>query len=336
MDASRARELIARLRGRRIAVVGDLMLDRYIWGDARRISQEAPVPVVEVARTTAAPGGAANVARNLAVLGAKASAYGVVGDDTAANHLLRALADERVDVSNVLRDPQRVTTEKTRVIAGHQQVVRVDTERTTAVSKDHESKILDRLESALSSRTIAGVIVEDYAKGMVSETLLTHIAEMGRKATVPVALDPHPANRACAQGLAVITPNRNEAYAMAGVYARGHSGPAMEDPSFLEVVRLLQDKWTPRCLLITLGAEGMALFRADAPPLHIPTRAREVFDVSGAGDTVVATFILALAAGAAPDEAAHLANHAAGVVVGKLGTASVTPDELLATFERDE
>ena len=336
MDPNHARGLVARFSRRRIAVVGDLMLDRYIWGDARRISQEAPVPVVEVARTTAAPGGAANVARNLAVLGASALAFGVVGDDTAANDLLRVLGAERVDISNVLRDAQRVTTEKTRVIAGHQQVVRVDTERTSAVSSDHEAKILDRLEFLLNSRAIDGVIVEDYAKGVVSQELLVRLAEMGRAANVPVALDPHPANRACAEGLSVITPNRAEAYAMAGVYARAQSGPAMDDESFHEVVRILRDKWSPRYLLITLGAEGMALFGPDSSPLLIPTRAREVFDVSGAGDTVVATFVLALAAGAKPDEAAHLANHAAGIVVGKLGTAAVTPDELIASFEAEK
>jgi len=335
MNHLRALELIPAFARQRVAVVGDLMLDRYIWGYAKRISQEAPVPVVEVARTTAAPGGAANVARNLAALGGQAAAFGAIGDDPAARDLLQLLTDERVDVSGVLRDPARVTTEKTRVIAGHQQVVRVDTERAASLSAEHEAALLKNLEAAVTARAIGGVIVEDYAKGLVSEKLLQTLAALCAKHNLPIALDPHPANPARAQGLTVITPNRAEAFAMAGVYPRAPRRPMHEDDALLEVVRILQEKWAPACLLITLGADGMALFRTHAPPLHIPTRAREVYDVSGAGDTVVATFMLALVSGATPDEAAHLANHAAGVVVGKLGTASVSPDELAATFRAD-
>jgi len=335
MKPLRALELIVALADRRIAVVGDLMLDRYIWGDAKRISQEAPVPVVEVARTTAAPGGAANVVRNLAALGAKASAFGVVGDDSAANDLLRLLAEAKVDVTGILRDASRVTTEKTRVIAGHQQVVRVDTERAEPLSPEQEAVLLKNLEASIAARAIDGVIVEDYAKGLISESLLPALAALCAQHRLPIALDPHPANPACARGLTVITPNRAEAFAMAGVYPRAAKRPALEDNALLEVVRILQDKWAPACLLITLGADGMALFRAEAAPLHIPTRAREVYDVSGAGDTVVATFMLALTAGATPDEAAHLANHAAGIVVSKIGTAAVSPEELATSFRAD-
>lgn len=332
MDYQRALELIPAFAHQRIAVVGDLMLDRYIWGDAKRISQEAPVPVVEVARMTAAPGGAANVARNLAALGAQTAAFGAIGDDSAAQELLRLLEADRVNISGVLRDPARVTTEKTRVIAGHQQVVRVDTERAAPLSAEHEAALLKNLESAIASRAIGGVIVEDYAKGLVSEKLLKTLASLCTANHVPIALDPHPGNPACAQGLTVITPNRAEAFAMAGVYPRAPHRPIEDDDALLEVVRILQQKWAPACLLITLGADGMALFRPDAPALHIPTRAREVYDVSGAGDTVVATFMLALVSGATPDEAAHIANHAAGIVVAKIGTASVSPNELADTF----
>ncbi len=335
MNEQRAHKLISALAGRRVAVVGDLMLDRYIWGDAKRISQEAPVPVVEVGRTTAAPGGAANVLRNLAGLGAQAAAFGAIGDDVAAEELLRQLRENNVEVGGVLRDPARITTEKTRVIAGHQQVVRVDTERAQPLTPDQETALLKNIESAIAARAIGGVIVEDYAKGIVNESLLPALAALCARHGLPVALDPHPANPARAQGLSVITPNRAEAFAMAGVYPRAPRRPIREDDALLEVVRILQEKWAPVCLLITLGADGMALFRKDAPPLHIPTRAREVYDVSGAGDTVVATYMLALVAGATPDEAAHLANHAAGVVVAKLGTASVSPEELVASFRAD-
>lgn len=333
MNHLRALELVPAFARRRVAVVGDLMLDRYIWGDAKRISQEAPVPIIEVARTTAAPGGAANVVRTLAALGAQAAAFGAIGTDAAAIDLLRLLQEAGVDATGVQRDTARVTTEKTRVIAGHQQVVRVDTEHAVPLSPEHEAALLKDLEAAIVSGSLQGVIVEDYAKGLVSDTLLRRLTAFCIQHAMPIALDPHPGNPACAQGLTVITPNRAEAFAMAGVYPRTPRRPVTEDAALLEVVHTLQEKWAPIHLLITLGGDGMALFRADAPPLHIPTRAREVFDVSGAGDTVVATFMLALVSGATPDEAAHLANHAAGVVVGKLGTASVSQEELASSFE---
>jgi D-glycero-beta-D-manno-heptose-7-phosphate kinase len=336
VNVTQAQKIVSQFSRLRIAVVGDLMLDRYIWGHASRISQEAPVPVVAVDRQSMEPGGAANVLRNLTSLGARASAFGVIGDDTNGADLCAVLEAQGVDTSGIHRDPYRTTTEKTRIIANHQQVVRVDTEKVEPLDPSATQALCAKLSEAMTRGDINAIIVEDYAKGTVNETLLQFVGDSAHKHDIPVALDPHPGSTARAQGYTVITPNRAEAFAMAGVYEHDGVLPIEGDHALLAVVQALQEQWSPQHLLITLGADGMALFSKDGAPHHIPTQAREVYDVSGAGDTVIASFLLALATGAAPEEAAAISNHAAGVVVAKVGTAPVTAQELLHAFEVEE
>ena len=294
------------------------------------------MPIVAVTRRNAAPGGAANVLRNIASLGGRAAAYGVIGDDANGDELLKLLSEQSIDVSGVLRDADYTTTEKTRIIAEHQQVVRVDVEEVKAISDEHVRDVVERLNGEAGNDEPHAIIIEDYNKGMVTEAALKAIADVGARHGLPVALDPHPGNAARAEGIAILTPNRTEAFAMAGVYLRPAVRPVMEDKALLDVVDILQERWNARYLLVTLGGDGMALFQNGGPPLHIPTQAREVFDVSGAGDTVIASFVLALIAGASAEEAAVISNHAAGVVVGKVGTAPVTSEELLASFRLDD
>ena len=336
MHRDRVHTLVEKFHGLRVAVVGDLMLDRYIWGTASRISQEAPVPVVAVRERTATPGGAANVLRNIASLGACPIAFGVIGADESGSELLSLLGKHDVDVSGIICSAGRITAEKTRIIADHQQVVRVDNERVESISDEDASLLVLGLRAALEEGRVDAIILEDYAKGSVTESVLQGVATLGVEFDVPVALDPHPGNTARAKGLTVMTPNRSEAFAMTGVYPRPGVLPVEEDSALAEVVAQLRQEWAPRYLMITLGGHGMALFQEGEPVHHIPTRAREVFDVSGAGDTVIASFVLSLLAGATADEAAELSNHAAGVVVGKVGTAAVTREELLQAFEQDE
>lgn len=316
-----------------VAVIGDLMLDSYVVGSARRLSQEAPVPVVEVTESTSTPGGAANVLRNIASLQAGAFAFGVVGTDPQGQRLLEILEQQQVRVQGVIQDPSRPTTEKTRVLADRQQVVRIDRESTDSIAAPTEKKLLQALADATRDAPIHAVIVEDYAKGVVSEGLLQAIATHCRSCDIPLAIDPHPANPIHATGITVLTPNRAEALAMAGVPASPARIPVNEDRALLAAAEKIMAKWAPRYLVVTLGPGGMALFNEDRSLVHVPTLAREVFDVSGAGDTVIATFVLAILAGATPSEAMIVSNHAAGIVVGKLGTAAVDPDELAAYLD---
>lgn len=333
MNLDRVRELLDAARGKRVAVVGDLMLDRYIWGDASRISQEAPVPIVQVKRISASPGGAANVLRNLATLGAQPVAFGTVGTDNHGAELVQLLKDQNIDTVGVVEDSARITTEKTRIIAGNQQVVRVDTEDTRVVEPAVVHKIKHILEGEANDGNLDAIIVEDYAKGLVNREVLEAVVDIGRRHNLLVAQDPHPGNAAYAKGMTVLTPNRTEAFMMAGAYKPPAVYPIHEDAALLDVVKRLQQRFEPKYLLVTLGKGGMALFNNGNHALHIPTQAREVFDVSGAGDTVIASFVLAMVAGATPEEAAIVSNHAAGVVVGKVGTAPVYPEEVLAAFE---
>ncbi len=333
MEASYVQAVAERWKGKRVAVVGDLILDRYSWGSASRISPEAPVPIVVVDHTSVSPGGAANALRNIACLGAQAAAFGVVGGDANAQDLRNLLHELSIDLSGVLVDEHRRTTEKTRIIAGNQQVVRVDTEDVHPLAEMQEQELAARLEAEVSAGRIDAIIIEDYAKGALSRTLLAKVASLAHRHAIPAALDPHPAHaQFVTPGLSLITPNRREAFAMAGVYYTELVLPIEQDEPLLRVVDALRRSWNAEQTLITLGPGGMALFRESKPPLHIPTRAKEVFDVSGAGDTVIASYILALLGGAPPEDAAIISNHAAGVVVGKIGTAPVCLEELLQSF----
>jgi len=332
MDQGRAAALAEAWRGKRIAVLGDLMIDRYVWGTASRISQEAPIPVVEVKKTTTRPGGAANVLYNIASLGALPVAYGVVGDDDRGRELVQLLGDLGVETSGLIHVPGRMTTEKERIIAGNQQVVRVDREQKDAIGAETAQYLGAQLAGALAAGALDGVILEDYAKGLLTKSLCEEVVAAARKAGAPVALDPHPANVLELSGLSLMTPNHAEAFALAGRYLTETVYPLEEDLALAEVAAHLAAHWEVENLLITLGAGGMALYRRGEAPLHVPTQAREVFDVSGAGDTVIAAYTLALAGGASPAECAVISNHAAGVVVAKVGTAPCPLAELLASF----
>ena len=317
-----------------VAVVGDVMLDRYIWGQASRISQEAPVPVVRVDRETVAPGGAANVSRNIVSLGARTALFGTIGRDDHGARLRQCLAECGVDTTGITESPDRNTTVKTRVLAGNQQVVRIDREATQPISAEVAGELKARLIEWIRTHDAQVLLLQDYAKGVLTQEFTEELVAIGNDHGLIVALDPHAGHPFAAPGLRLLTPNRAEAFALAGLYYQSSAPTIHEDTPLLDVGGRLLEQWGMELLLITLGGKGMALFCRGEDPVHIPTRAREIFDVSGAGDTVVAAFSLALAAGADPVEAASLANHAAGLVVAKVGTASVTAAELASDLAR--
>jgi len=318
------------MRRVRILVVGDVMLDQFIWGQVSRISPEAPVPVVDFVRESLMPGGAANVARNLSALQAATELFGLTGRDESARRLKRLLSEQRVGCRGLVADPKRATTIKTRIVAHQQQVVRVDRESRHPA----ESGITNRLVQALAERlpSADAVIVGDYGKGVVTQPLLEALKRLCRPRGIWLSLDPKPVHLLELKDLSLLTPNRKEAFELAGVADGARSENPLRDARLVQMAKKLLRELRPALLLITLGDQGMLLCRRDQPPFHIPTVAQEVFDVSGAGDTVIATFTAAIAAGASPVEAAILSNHAAGVVVGKVGTATVLPQELAARF----
>ncbi len=332
LTAARVRQLLASAAQARVLVVGDVMLDQFIWGRVSRISPEAPVPVVEFERESFMPGGAANVARNLTALGVRTELLGAVGRDSAANQLKTLLAADSVGCRGLLPVRGRLTTKKTRVIAHRQQVARVDRETRSELDINSTRRLLATVEQGLARAD--AVIVGDYGKGTVTEALLDEIKHLCRARGVWLSVDPKPVHHLDLAGLSLITPNRKEAFEMAGVPDTSRSADPLADIGLQRAVEKLLRELAPALLLITLGEQGMLLCQRGQGPFHIPTVAREVFDVSGAGDTVIASFTLAIAAGASPVEAAIFSNHAAGVVVGKLGTAAVTPEEVLASFKR--
>jgi rfaE bifunctional protein kinase chain/domain len=331
-EAARLRELIAAFGGKRILVIGDLMLDEFIWGRASRISPEAPVPVVDVVRESYYPGGAANVARNVREFGAQTAIMGLAGDDSHGGRLLDLLRSCGIDVSGVQCDAARATSIKTRIIARNQQVVRVDREQKGHLSKIQTDAAVTHLRSVVDH--VDGVIIADYGKGFLTQSLADGICSMAAGRGKVLAVDPHPYTSLVWHGTTVIKPNRTEAFLAAGLPPSEPVSPVLEDAPLMEAGRRLMKAWGTEYLLITLGELGMLLLQGDGPPYHTPTRAREVFDVSGAGDTAIAVLTLALAAGAAADQAAELANLASGIAVGKLGTATVTAAELEAELAR--
>jgi D-beta-D-heptose 7-phosphate kinase/D-beta-D-heptose 1-phosphate adenosyltransferase len=315
-----------------VLVVGDVMLDQFIWGRVSRISPEAPVPVVDFERENFMPGGAANVARNLTALKTPADLLGVIGRDDAGKKLTSLLEEQGVGCDGLLQHFDRPTSIKTRIIAHQQQVVRIDRETRDDLDDLAARRLLEIIAQKLPSTD--AVIVGDYGKGVVSQTLLDQVKHLCRARGVWLSLDPKPVHQLRLAHLSLITPNRNEAFALAGV-PDDSTRPInpLNDAHLLRVADQLLRDLQPALLLITLGDQGLLLCQRRQRPYHIPTVAREVYDVSGAGDTVIATFTLAIAAGASPVEAAIFSNHAAGVVVGKVGTATVSPGELLASFK---
>jgi len=323
-------ERIARFAGQRVLVVGDVMLDEFLWGKVSRISPEAPVPVVEVSGESYYPGGAANVARNLREFTARVSVVGLTGADAWGERLCTLLAESGIDATGVQRDPGASSTVKTRVIARNQQVVRVDRERPAPLTAAQFERARRHLETAIAG--VDGIIVADYGKGFLNQDLADAISTLARQSGKLLAIDPHPHTSLQWHGATAIKPNRIEAFSAAGMRLTAPVEPPAADAALLEAARRLRELWRPENLLVTLGEQGMLLFAGGAAPLHIPTRAQEVFDVSGAGDTAIAVLTLGLLAGASAGEAADLANRASGIAVGKLGTATVTRAELEASF----
>ena len=316
--------ILESFRRLRILVIGDVMLDHYIWGDVNRISPEAPVPVLHVMRESHTAGGAANVALNIAALGATASLIGFVGNDDAGIKLSRLLEDAAIDCSRCIVDPAVATIVKTRVVARTQQLCRIDREAARhAYALDSAADLDSLLEPAIAN--VDAVIISDYAKGVVTQSLLDRLIALAAARGLFVAFDPKPARHLLFHGVGLITPNRHEALELADL---PEPGPGEAYP-LAEICRRIHATYAPKLLVITLGADGMALSREGTVEHLLPTAAREVFDVCGAGDTVIATLTAALASGVSAVDAAALANRAAGVVVSKMGTATATPEDLL-------
>jgi D-beta-D-heptose 7-phosphate kinase/D-beta-D-heptose 1-phosphate adenosyltransferase len=328
LTQERAAELLRLAREKTVVVWGDVMLDEFVWGDVTRISPEAPVPVVEVRRESAHLGGAANVLANLRSLGARASVVGVVGSDRACERVRAELRDAGAlgADENLIVDVSRPTTLKTRIIAHSQPVVRADRERRTPVDGLVEERIVETLRKLL--RGADALVVSDYDKGAVTPGALSEILTAAEVARVPVLVDPKIRNFNSYRPATLVTPNHHEAMRLTNTEEN-------DDAGMIRAARAIREMLGCRSVLITRGERGMMLLDEAGEPVFVPTAAREVYDVTGAGDTVIATLAASLAAGAGLVEAAMLANHAAGIVVGKLGTATATADELLASFQSD-
>ena len=320
---SRLTEIISNFKDLPIAVAGDMILDRFIWGRVERISPEAPVPVIEITNETVHLGGAANVASNLVSLGARPVPVGVIGADEAGRALLDEFARLGIDAQGVVSEESRLTTVKTRIIAHHQQVCRADRETRTPVVGETLKKLLE-IGAAIVPRCSA-VVLSDYLKGLLVAPLVDCLVDSARRRNMFLAVDPKTDDFCIYRGASIITPNKREAERASGFLI-------VDDESLVKAGNRLLEKTGAAHILITRGEEGMTLIEK-GQHFHLPTLAREVYDVTGAGDTVIATLTLAVAAGATVHEAADLANHAAGIVVGKVGTAAATTEELRASLE---
>jgi D-glycero-beta-D-manno-heptose-7-phosphate kinase len=311
-------EIINNFKGKKIAVIGDLMLDQFILGEARRISPEAPVPVVLVKRETLMPGGAANTANNIASLGGSVFMLGVVGDDSSGKQLLQGLKTKNINIDGVFILSNKPTTQKMRIVAQGQQVVRVDREDTNYIEKEIEEKILNFIDSSLKNWD--AIVISDYGKGLVTENLVKKTIDLALKNQKIIIGNTKKANHApYFKNIGLLIANSEEAAAIAGKEGLEISGKKIQEELDCD-------------MLITQGSEGMTLFEKENIE-HFSTKAREVFDVSGAGDTVVSAFALSLTSKATLKEAAIVANHAAGIVVGKMGTATVSLEELKKSLE---
>ena len=348
-ETTRLKRFVPRLRGVRIGVLGDVMLDRYLWGTAARLSPEAPVPVVDFVEQSECLGGAGNVAANLAALGAKVECFGVIGgekgggEDEPGRALRAGLGAAGISDRGVLADAQRVTTIKTRIIARHQQVVRVDRERREPLAKQTEERLIRRLLASL--RRLKAVVLSDYDKGVISDALAERVLRACHRLGVPVFVKPKTSRLYAYRGARAMVCNAKEA----GFFTTRSLG---DDKSVEEAGRALLAHFGCAAVVVTRGENGMSVFEEAVPRhFHVPATSfevtyarvgqpgvargatgRQVFDVTGAGDTVLAVLALAVAAGASLRDAAILANTAAGVVVGKLGTATVSPRELTAAL----
>ncbi len=333
------RKIIRKFNQANVLVVGDLILDEYIWGSVERISPEAPVPVLWANRRTFVPGGTANVANNLCSLGSKVTLLGVTGRDASAKILISELKKRKINTAGIFTENHRHTTVKTRILAGHQQVVRVDWEHTHDLPQKLNAKILKFIQKNID--TFDAIIIEDYGKGVINIALLDTLIGLAKARKKIITVDPKEENFQYYRSVDAITPNRKE-------LENAIRNLKIQDTTNrfkINTDKLFQDKDVDLAareilayldldaILVTLGEQGMKLLESNGRLTHIPTVAQEVFDVSGAGDTVISTFTLALCVGASKLEAAHIANFAAGIVVGKLGTAVTSREELLGRIK---
>lgn len=313
------RQYIQRFPQASVLVVGDLILDHYVMGKVSRISPEAPVPVVHVESESLRLGGAANVFNNILALGGKADLCGVIGADESGRLLMKELGAKRSGRGGVVIDHDRPTTRKSRVIAHNQQIVRYDIEGRNELKAGLQRRILRYVESRL--RELSCVVVSDYAKGVVSPGLMSEITRLAALRKVPVIVDPKVEHFGYYKGVTVVTPNHLEAAQASGLHGD-------DDQTINEAGTIIRQRLGCRSVLITRGEKGMSLYEGDGMSWHLPTQARQVYDVTGAGDTVIGTLALALSTGASIKNGAILANHAAGIVVGMVGTATVSPKQL--------
>jgi rfaE bifunctional protein kinase chain/domain len=324
LTKDRAKQITRQMRDRNIVVLGDVMLDEFLWGDVTRISPEAPVPVVDIKRESTHLGGAANVLANLLALGAQACVIGVIGDDFAGERIQSSVNDKSTLQTDglLIADKSRPTTIKTRIIAQQQMVVRADREHRAPVDAQTESRIIAAVKTAMTGAQ--ALIVSDYDKGVVTPRILSEVLP-GAYGRMPVLIDPKIRNFDSYRPATLVTPNHHEALRLANLEEDS-------DAALQTAARMIRARLGCDAVLITRGDRGMMLFEGERDPVHVETAAREVYDVTGAGDTVIATLAAALAAGASMTEAAVLANQAAGIVVGKLGTATASAQEVLDSF----
>ena len=313
------KEYIDRFPQTRVFVIGDIIMDEYVWGDAKRISPEAPVPVVEVRRETKMLGGAANVVNNIATLGAKPILCGVIGEDQTGREILEKIKEPGLLTDGIVIEKNRPTSIKTRVVAEGQQIVRFDRESRLDITAESIRRLLDFIKISLDNTD--AIIVADYGKGVISGPLMKGLRELTEGTSVIIAVDPKTGNFEYYQGVNVITPNHHEA----GIFCRFD---IVNGETLIRAGRQILRDLNCRSVLITQGKDGMTLFERNGGIIHIPTEAKNVFDVTGAGDTVIGAFSLGLASGLDPKSAAVLSNIAAGIVVGELGTSVVKADEL--------
>jgi rfaE bifunctional protein kinase chain/domain len=326
LTSDRLNQIQKGFAGKRVAVVGDLMLDRYFWGRVARISPEAPVPVVEVEEESTRLGGAANVANNIASLGGVPIMIGVVGNDAGAESLRILVAEKDFPTNGIVVDSSRPTTIKTRVIAHGQHVVRIDQEEKVDLNADTQGRVLAALENQIKS--LDGIILEDYNKGVLTKGLIQSIIQLAKNNKKPVTVDPKANNFFEYQGVSVFKPNRKEAEEALG--RRLHTFEDMEKAAHDLLKKLTTDN-----VLLTLGEKGMILLERNGSLAHVETKARHVADVSGAGDTVIATLTMAMVAGASIRESAALANYAGGIVCGEVGIVPIEKDILIQTILKD-
>ena len=315
--------ILDNFKGKKILVIGDIMLDKYIWGDVSRISPEAPVQVVNVLKETFEAGGAANVASNVAALGGFPYMVGISGNDEARKILIEEMKKKCINIDGVFQDNDKPTTQKIRIIGKSQQLLRVDYESKEHIHRDIENKVIKFVEKNIKDADV--VIMSDYAKGAITKEVSEKLVELAKQNKKPVIVDPKPKHKDFYRGVDLITPNNNEASEMSGI----EDG---SDESVIEMGKSLLKNFSTNVLL-TKGEKGMSLFEKDGSISHIPTKAREVYSLIGAGDTVAATIAMAVASGAELKDAAFLANIAAGIKVGKIGTASVSVEEIKKEIE---